>query len=86
MRGGEPAMALEEFYVAMFALMLQGSQANSKKKFEEVIAQVRNVRDAWKQVIVQPGFEPQAAIGRAAQTDAGFGASQELRETASWMA
>lgn len=48
--GGEPAKALEEFYVAMFALMLQGSQANSRQKFEQVIGNVRNVRDAWKQV------------------------------------
>jgi len=54
--GGEPAKALEEFYVAMFALMLQGSQANSKKKFEQVIANVRNVRDAWKEVAADPGL------------------------------
>ncbi|HUN84650.1 MAG TPA: hypothetical protein VMU48_09735, partial [Terracidiphilus sp.] len=32
------------------ALMLQGSQANSREKFLQVIANVRNVRDAWKQV------------------------------------
>jgi flagellar protein FliS len=48
--GGKPAEALAEFYAAMFALMLQGSQANSKEKFEQVIACVRNVRDAWRQV------------------------------------
>lgn len=48
--GGKPAEALSEFYVAMFALMLQGSQANSRKEFEQVIGNVRNVRDAWKQV------------------------------------
>ena len=28
--GGRPAEALSEFYTAMFALMLQGSQANSR--------------------------------------------------------
>jgi flagellar protein FliS len=33
----------------MFALMLQGSQANSREKFEHVIACVKNVRDAWVQ-------------------------------------
>ncbi len=54
--GGEPAKALEEFYVAMFALMLQGSQANSRKKFEQVVANVRNVRDAWKQVAADPNL------------------------------
>ena len=48
--GGRPAEALAEFYAAMFALMLQGSQANSRAKFEQVIANVRNVRDAWRQV------------------------------------
>jgi len=52
--GGEPAKALEEFYVAMFALMLQGSQANSEKKFEQVIANVRNVREAWKRAAADP--------------------------------
>jgi flagellar secretion chaperone FliS len=51
-KGGKPAEALTEFYTAMFALMLQGSQANSRQKFELVIANVRNVRDAWKQVLV----------------------------------
>ena len=44
--GGKPAESLSEFYVAMFALMLQGSQANSRTKFEQVIANVRNVREA----------------------------------------
>jgi len=48
--GGKPAQALGEFYAAMFALMLQGSQANSKKKFEEVIACVWNVREAWRHI------------------------------------
>lgn len=53
--GGEPAKALSEFYIAMFALMLQGSQANSQEKFEQVIACVRNVRGAWRQVANQSG-------------------------------
>ena len=52
--GGKPAEALSEFYVAMFALMLQASQANSRVKFEQVIANVRNVREAWKQVATDP--------------------------------
>jgi len=49
--GGKPAESLSDFYVAMFALMLQGSQGASKNKFEQVIANVRNVREAWKQVL-----------------------------------
>jgi len=48
--GGKPAQALGEFYAAMFALMLQGSQANCRKKFEEVIACVWNVREAWRNI------------------------------------
>ena len=52
--GGEPAKTLAEFYAAMFALMLQGSQANSREKFEQVIANVRNVRGAWRQVANHP--------------------------------
>jgi flagellar protein FliS len=51
--GGKPAEALSEFYAAMFALMLQGSQAKSRQKFEQVIANVRNVRDAWKQIAAE---------------------------------
>jgi flagellar secretion chaperone FliS len=53
--GGKPAEALSDFYVAMFALMLQGSQGNSRKKFEQVIANVRNVREAWKQIAADGG-------------------------------
>jgi len=52
-RGGKPAEALTEFYTAIFALMLQGSQANSKEKFVHVIANVRNVREGWKQVLAE---------------------------------
>jgi flagellar protein FliS len=59
--GGRPAEALSEFYTAVFALMLQGSQANSKVKFERVIAFVRNVRDAWKQVITSAEANPAPA-------------------------
>ena len=52
-RGGKPAEALTEFYTAIFALMLQGSQASSRQKFEQVIANVRNVREAWKQALAE---------------------------------
>jgi flagellar protein FliS len=52
--GGKPAEALAEFYTAMFALMLQGSQASSREKFEQVVAFVRNVRDAWRQAARDP--------------------------------
>jgi flagellar protein FliS len=62
--GGKPAESLADFYVAMFALMLQGSQANSRQKFEHVIACVRNVRDAWRQVARDSAFN-QAPIPAA---------------------
>jgi len=53
--GGKPAEALAEFYVAIFSMLLQGSQSNSKEKFERVIRHVRNVRNAWKQVANDTG-------------------------------
>jgi flagellar protein FliS len=56
--GGKPAEALAEFYAAMFALMLQGSQANSRVKFEQVISCVRNVRDAWREAARNPEVNP----------------------------
>jgi flagellar protein FliS len=52
--GGKPAKALGEFYTAIFALMLQGSQANSREKFEHVIACVKSVREAWVQATRNP--------------------------------
>ena len=45
--GGEPAVALGEFYAAMFTMMLEASHIASAEQFQEVIHCVRNVRDAW---------------------------------------
>lgn len=45
--GGSAAAALSDFYAAMFTMSLEASHAASKERFEEVIACVRNVRDAW---------------------------------------
>jgi flagellar protein FliS len=52
--GGKPAEALGNFYVAIFALILQGSQGNCKEKFLKVIDLVKNVRGAWRQVANDP--------------------------------
>jgi flagellar secretion chaperone FliS len=52
--GGRPAQALSDFYASIFAQILQASQAASKPKFIHVINCVRNVRDAWKQVAMDP--------------------------------
>jgi flagellar secretion chaperone FliS len=45
--GGAPALALQDFYAAMFNMMLEASHAASREELEGVIACVRNVRDAW---------------------------------------
>jgi flagellar secretion chaperone FliS len=60
--GGRPAQALSEFYAAIFAQILQASQAASKAKFEHAIACVRNVREAWRQV----ARDPEANLAKAA--------------------
>jgi flagellar protein FliS len=61
--GGQPAAALGEFYVAMFALILQGSQRASAEKFRKAIEFVRNVREAWRQVVnEQAGNGGQAEV------------------------
>ena len=52
--GGRPAQALSEFYAAIFAQILQASQSASKEKLEHAIAGVRNVREAWRQVAMDP--------------------------------
>lgn len=45
--GGSVAASLADFYAAMFTMTLEASQLESRELFEEVIACVRNVRDAW---------------------------------------
>lgn len=52
--GGRPAQALSEFYAAIFAEILQGSQSASKIKFQHAIDCVRKVRDAWREVACDP--------------------------------
>jgi flagellar secretion chaperone FliS len=51
--GGKPAEALSEFYAAMFALMLQGSMGASRQEFDQAIACIQNVRDAWRKVALE---------------------------------
>jgi flagellar protein FliS len=55
--GGTPARALCDFYTAMFALALQGSQEKSKDKLMEAIGCIRNVREAWQQVALDPAAQ-----------------------------
>jgi flagellar secretion chaperone FliS len=55
--GGSPARALSDFYTAMFALALQGSREASKERLQEAIACIRNVREAWQQVALDPAAQ-----------------------------
>ena len=52
--GGKPAQALSDFYAAMFTMTLEASHAESHEQMIEVIACVRNVRDAWVVVARDP--------------------------------
>lgn len=52
--GGSAATALSEFYAAMFTMTLEASHVESVEQFQEVIACVRNVRDAWLVVARDP--------------------------------
>jgi len=52
--GGKPAVALSDFYAAMFNMTLEASRLASCQQFSEVISCVRNVRDAWHVVARDP--------------------------------
>ena len=52
--GGSAAASLSDFYAAMFTMTLEASHIESAEGFEEVIACVRNVRDAWAMVALDP--------------------------------
>jgi flagellar protein FliS len=56
--GPRPAAALSDFYATMFSMTLEASHAASKEQFLEVIACIRNVRDAWAIAAKDP------AVGR----------------------
>lgn len=51
---GSPAAALNDFYASMFTMTLEASGANSAQQLHEVIACVRNVREAWVVVARDP--------------------------------
>lgn len=81
--GGRPAQALSEFYASIFAQILQASQAASRAKFEHSIECVRNVRDAWRQVAVDPDVNPAPTQVRDHANSSGFGIGDYGMETAS---
>jgi flagellar secretion chaperone FliS len=93
--GGKPAVALGEFYAAMFTMMLEASHIASEEQFREVILCIRNVRDAWTVV----GRDPEAGkvLPRELRTreekyvpvDAAampVGGMEEIRSSPSWTA
>ena len=87
--GGKPAEALGEFYVAIFAIILQGSQGNSREKFIKAIDLVKNVRDAWRQVAKDPAANPApvpAAITPAALPGFEGGSFETSSAAHSWNA
>jgi flagellar protein FliS len=66
--GGKPAAALADFYTAMFTLTLEASHIASRQQFTEVIACLRNVRDAWLVVARDP--EAQKLVPRDLRSQA----------------
>jgi flagellar protein FliS len=60
--GGKPAASLSEFYAAMFTMTLEASHLNSAEQFREVMACLRNVREAW--VVVAQDPEAQQLLPR----------------------
>jgi flagellar protein FliS len=52
--GGDVAQSLSDFYAAMFTMTLEASHFESAEQFHEVIACIRNVREAWVVVARSP--------------------------------
>jgi flagellar protein FliS len=52
--GGSVADSLGDFYAAMFTMVLDASRFESVEQFQEAIACIRNVRDAWIVVARDP--------------------------------
>jgi len=67
--GGGPAIALADFYSAMFTMTLEASHADSREGFEEVIACLRNVRDAWQIVARDPEVQKSAPRDQRSQQE-----------------
>ena len=67
--GGSPAVALADFYSAMFTMTLEASHADSLEGFEEVIACLRNVRDAWHIVARDPEVHKPAPRDQRSQQE-----------------
>jgi flagellar protein FliS len=88
--GGRPAESLSEFYAAIFAQILQASQAASKPRFEHAIDCVRNVRDAWREVARDVSIDRDAgrvlAMPARKQPEIGPDSSTNAATGSSWTA
>jgi flagellar secretion chaperone FliS len=62
--GGKPAECLSDFYTATLALMLQGSVESSAEKFNQAIANIWTVREAWRQAASGPETPELMAVER----------------------
>lgn len=82
--GGRPAKVLSEFYVSIFAQILQASQAASKQKFEHAIACVQDVRNAWREAARDPAINPQPV--QVAERHLGFADDEESFSGSNWNA
>jgi flagellar secretion chaperone FliS len=80
--GANVAASLADFYATMFTMTLEASHIASKEQFEEVIACVRNVRDAW--VIVARDPEAGRVLPRELRTrEEKFVPASEIRSMSS---
>jgi flagellar protein FliS len=85
--GGKPAQALSEFYVSIFAQILQASQSASHSKFEHAIQCVKTVRDAWREVAKDPAANPEPGQSLAApRSQANNAAREEETAVSNWTA
>ena len=89
--GGTVATSLAEFYATMFTMTLEASHLESKEQFEDVIALVRNVRDAW--IVVARDPEAGKVLPRELRTreekfvaPAGVYAAAEADGASRWLA
>jgi flagellar protein FliS len=86
--GGRPAQVLSEFYVSIFAQILQASQSASKAKFEHAIECVKTVRDAWREAARDPAANPSAnhVLSENPHSELSGGAAEDASAAASWTA
>jgi flagellar secretion chaperone FliS len=61
---GKVAETLSQFYTEMFRYSLLASSANSREGFEQIVARLSQLRDAWRVVARDPGAMQALERGR----------------------